>query len=149
MDDPTRKKPRLSGPALATAEESVQVELDALTLGASSILILGDGDMSFANALATHCRRQGLECHIVATELGDPGDVADRYFDKDPVQLASRMTDLERLGVSVVLGVDSTAIESLDRQRRWREGEWRNESVWSCGASPFGLVIWNFPHTTK
>ena len=143
---PVSEAPAAGDPVGAPAEAPAP---DSLTLGAAAILILGDGDLSFALALANHCRRNGLSPHIVATELGDPASLADRYFDSEHSKLAARLSALESLGVNVVLGVDSTALDSPEQQKRWVAGEWSGETVWSCGVTGFDLVIWNFPHTTR
>ena len=113
----------------------------------SHTLLLGEADLSFARALAL---QGGLSGTVTATELGNPVDVANRYFSGSEEALAARCAELHLLGVRTVLGVDVTRLECNDECHHWRSPAFVRSPLWEDdGSPPVDRVVFNFPHTTR
>jgi len=114
-----------------------------------SILLLGEGDLSFARAIGLSKRFLGTT--VTATELGTPSDVCSRYFNGSSKSLMARCAELLELGVHVALGVDVTRLECSDTCYHWRDGTFVQAPLWAAEVGPpsSSLVIFNFPHTTR
>ena len=102
------------------------------------ILILGDGDFTFARALARH----DGSLAIYATELGSADELRARYFDSDETKLAARLAEISSLGVTVALGVDATTLGSAASAA--------TSPPWlQCNCELFDTAIFNFPHSYR
>jgi 25S rRNA (uracil2634-N3)-methyltransferase len=89
-----------------------------------SILLLGEGDFSFASALITH---HGC-ANVTATTFEDPATLAEKYGD-DAVAHVRTLQDEEQL---VLYNVDCTKLSSYKKIRT---------------RAPWDRIIFNFPHT--
>lgn len=144
---------------------------------AQAVLLLGEGDFSFARALG---RRRasvvGKSCgtsplseissvdipssldtwRIVASEVGTFDQVCVRYFDGQPASLEARCQCLSDLGVEVLFGLDATHLGDHHLAcQRWCPKTRQlisNQCFW--GLLPvqqvaLAQVVFNFPHTDR
>lgn len=89
----------------------------------SSILVLGDGDLSFSQSLA----RLGCSTNIVATSFDQEDEIFKRY-----AHAQEAATEIRAAGGTVLHGVDATKL---------------NLSPLSNPPGHFQSIIFNFPHT--
>nr|CAJ26365.1 hypothetical protein [Brachypodium sylvaticum] len=89
---------------------------------AQSILIVGDGDFSFSRALATAF---GSGDNLVATSLDTYGYLSIMYTEAE-----SNVTELKRMGATVLHGVDATTMKNHTYLKNNR----------------FDRIVFNFPH---
>ena len=117
----------------------------------NSVLLLGEGNFSFAKAVGRARRFEGAI--VTATELGTPSEVSARYFAGSEASLAAVCDELLKLGVRVVLGVDVTRLECSDTCYHWESstGAFTAGPLFDkdAGPPPVSLFVFNFPHTTR
>eukprot|EP00823_Brevimastigomonas_motovehiculus_P006085 TRINITY_DN4803_c0_g1_i1.p1 TRINITY_DN4803_c0_g1~~TRINITY_DN4803_c0_g1_i1.p1 ORF type:complete len:383 (+),score=77.39 TRINITY_DN4803_c0_g1_i1:93-1241(+) len=89
------------------------------------ILLLGDGDFSFALGLARHCGGHGS--HIIATSFDSKQAVVEKYHCSDT------LSELKKAGVRVLHGVDATKLNECSGLQSERKRVDR--------------IVFNFPHT--
>lgn len=109
-----------------------------------NILLLGEGDFSFAKAL-----RQVFEGHMTATECGSGTNIESRYgncflYDDDN-------NNDERDSMTILAGVDARSLATPECScQEWTQQEWSAPHVfWIQDRPCFDLVVFNFPHTEK
>ncbi|TYZ69103.1 hypothetical protein PybrP1_009911 [[Pythium] brassicae (nom. inval.)] len=107
--------------ALATASNPNPKHLGPFS-DRQRILVVGDGDLSFALALAVFLGGG----NIVATCYDSKREAQDKY-----PNLVVNADALESAGAQVHFGVDGTALE---------------REAWLRNAAPFHAVVFNFPH---
>ncbi|EJD54307.1 hypothetical protein AURDEDRAFT_79182 [Auricularia subglabra TFB-10046 SS5] len=93
------------------------------------ILLIGDGDFSFALALIRHPAVGIVPENVVASTLDAEDALAAKYPDSAPANLA----ELRSKGATVLCGVDATKLGACKALR----------------AKRFDRVVWNFPHVGK
>lgn len=91
------------------------------------VLLVGEGDLSFARALSQHPKLTGL--HIVASTLDTEEALAEKYPDTAP----SNVRELRSRGVTVLCGIDATRLRACKALR----------------GRVFDKIVWNFPHVGK
>ncbi|OCB87100.1 hypothetical protein A7U60_g5835 [Sanghuangporus baumii] len=94
-----------------------------------TILLIGEGNFSFARALLSHSSLQYLPPNnVTATSYDSEETCYNKYPDARQI-----VEDLRRRGVEVLFSVDATALERCKplKRRRWDR------------------VVWNFPHAGK
>ena len=125
------------------------MEADAENPAASHVVLLGEGDLSFARALGL----QRFEGRVTATELRKPADVRDDYFGGSDDRLAELCDELLRHGIHVILGVDVKRCECNDVCYHWRTlpsggTAFVEAPLWDGHDLQVSQFIFNFPHTT-
>ena len=112
-----------------------------------TILLVGEGNFSFARALVR--RYQGVATRLVATSYDTKEEVLSKY-PEFPIVLE----ELEAAGVTIVYGVDCTALESNTtlqhavhtmQQALASSSEQVSKTLQSMAV--FDKIVFNFPHT--
>lgn len=93
------------------------------------ILLVGEGDFSFALALVRHPSVAIVPENVVASTFDTEDALAAKYPDSAPANLQ----ELRAKGVTVLCGVDATKLAACKALRGRR----------------FDRVVWNFPHVGK
>ncbi|KAL5494682.1 hypothetical protein ACEPAI_143 [Sanghuangporus weigelae] len=94
-----------------------------------TILLIGEGNFSFARALLSHPSLQYLPPqNVTATSYDSEETCYDKYLDAREI-----VKDLRRRGAEILFSVDATNLERCKplKRRRWDR------------------VVWNFPHAGK
>jgi 25S rRNA (uracil2634-N3)-methyltransferase len=109
-----------------------------------TILLIGEGNFSFARALVR--RFEGLATRVIATSYDTREEVISKYPEYPTVQ-----EELEAAGVSVVHGVNCTALESNTNLRVAIETMQAacgvKTDTLDTGIAVFDKIVFNFPHT--
>ncbi|KZV99249.1 hypothetical protein EXIGLDRAFT_606023 [Exidia glandulosa HHB12029] len=93
------------------------------------VLLIGEGDFSFALALVSHPELAVVPENVVATTL----DPEDALTDKYPGTAPGNLAKLRQRGVTVLCGVDATKLGACKALR----------------GRIFDKIVWNFPHVGK
>lgn len=136
----TRKEARKGErTALARASEKTSLRFDG---GPETVLVLGDGDLSFSGGLTAHLAAAGARNgpnSVTATTLDTEKQAEEKYGAK---YTANARTVRER-GATVLHGVDARNLKaSLTRAVAKQNKHQRH-------AGPFDAIVFNFPHTGK
>ena len=109
-----------------------------------TILLIGEGNFSFARALVR--RFEGVATRLIATSYDTKEQVITKYPEFPTV-----LEELETAGVSVVYGVDCTALESNTDLRvaieTMQQSCAKTSDAINTGLSVFDKIVFNFPHT--
>ncbi|KAH7103767.1 hypothetical protein BKA62DRAFT_784672 [Auriculariales sp. MPI-PUGE-AT-0066] len=93
------------------------------------VLLVGEGDFSFALALVSDSALAIVPENVIATTL----DNEDLLREKYPETVGKNIEALRHRGVQVLCGVDATKLEACK----------------SLKARTFDKIVWNFPHVGK
>lgn len=93
------------------------------------VLLVGEGDFSFAVALVSHLSLGIVPENVVATTLDHEDALAAKY----PETAASNLQSLRARGVTVLCGVDATKLGACKALR----------------GRLYDRIVWNFPHVGK
>lgn len=122
----SRKAAAADGPKLtkkeARAKDLAEKQHLALYSGSEKILLVGEGNFSFARAL---CRQLGSGAEVYATCFDNEEILRTKYNDAE----ACRKEIEDKFGGTTLVGVDATRLHTVK--------EFRNA---------FSKIIWNFPH---
>jgi 25S rRNA (uracil2634-N3)-methyltransferase len=109
-----------------------------------TILLVGEGNFSFARALVR--RFNGVATRLIATCYDTKEEVTRKYPEYPNI-----LEELETAGVSIVYGVDCTALESNKDLRIAIETMQLScrikTDALNTGVSVFDKIVFNFPHT--
>ena len=114
--------------SIATSAQSNAISRTIPLKASDTILLIGEGNFSFARALFTS-RHDVLAhlpaCNVTATTYDSEEACYEKYPDARGI-----VADLKELGVVVLFGVDARRLEACKelRKRRWQR------------------IVWNFPH---
>ena len=102
---------------------------------ASSILVVGDGNMSFSRALAMGWVQAKPGRRLTATSYDTRDELYAKYVGMDDVFSGLESANTQSPGcVSVVHSVDATQLEAEEY------------AGWISSRGPFDVVVFNFPH---
>ncbi|KAF2142935.1 uncharacterized protein K452DRAFT_226223 [Aplosporella prunicola CBS 121167] len=147
---PPSKKQKKSNDANPTAENSQQQQQQqqqqqraqpTIPFEANDrILLVGEGDFSFAHSLVEH--------HGAAALLATAFDTRETVLEKYP-QAAQTMAGIEAEAQRVLCGVDATKLDAHKTVRRGLPADgygWASADEMAEGAGAWDRIVFNFPH---
>jgi len=93
------------------------------------VLLIGEGDFSFARALVRDEKLGIVPANVIATTLDQENELKEKY----PETLEANVEELKQKGVFVLCNVDATKLEACKALR----------------GRTFDKIVWNFPHVGK
>ena len=93
------------------------------------VLLIGEGDFSFARALVRDEKLGIVPANVIATTLDQESELKEKY----PETLEANIEELKQKGVFVLCNVDATKLEACKALR----------------GRTFDKIVWNFPHVGK